>query len=114
MPDGYARLKKGEIEPVFGKVFGERGKTYTVQASPAPSYTVYDKNDSTIASGTATDYDAAPVQNPRVWQNIDSGNAAYLVCEKYLIVFKYTTVGSDGLTRIHEPSTQLKILDPKE
>ena len=113
MPDGFTSLRSGEKRPLYGQAAAETG-TLTIQASPAPTCTLYDSTGSAVAglNGIAvTGYDVVALASPRVWLNLDSTTPASLAAGYYTLVFKFSAAGSDGITRTYEPALVLHVLD---
>jgi hypothetical protein len=108
MPDGYAKMRAGEKRPLYGQVTAQSG-TLTIQSSPAPICTLYDSTGVAVAgvNGVAvTGYDAGASASPRAWYLLDTAN---LAAGFYTIVFKFTALGSDGLSRVYEPSLEVEV-----
>lgn len=108
MPDGFVRVRAGEKRPLYGQAAAQTG-TLTIQASPAPSCTLYDPSGTPVTGidGVAeTGYDSGALASPRIWYNLDT---AGLAAGYYTMVFKFTAAGSDSLTRVYEPSLEIFI-----
>jgi len=115
MPDSFARARKGEKRPFFGTVAAESG-TLTISASPAPAATLYDSSGNAVSglSGvTATGYDAGAQAAPRVWLDLDTTSPTALAAGYYTLVFNLTATGSDGITRVLEPTVEIQVLDAR-
>ena len=113
MPDGFVRVRVGEKRPIYGQAAAQSG-TLTIQASPAPSCTLYDSAGNAVSglnSVAATGYDAGALANPRVWYNLDTTSPASLAAGYYTMVFKFTAAGSDSLNRVYEPSIEIQVMD---
>lgn len=113
MPDGFVKLRSGEKRPLYGHAAAQTG-TLTIQASPAPTCTLYDSAGSAVTGLSAiavTGYDIGAVANPRAWYNLDTTSPANLAVGYYTLVFKFSAAGSDSITRTYEPSLELQILD---
>lgn len=112
MPDGFVRMRSGEKRPVYGQAAAQSG-TLTIQASPAPSCTLYDSDGAVVAGFSGipvTGYDTGAVANPRAWLNLDT---AALAAGFYTLVFRFTAAGSDGITRVYAPSLEVQVQDAR-
>ena len=115
MPDGFVRIRSGEKRPLYGQATAQSG-TLTIQASPAPACTLYDSAGAAVSglSGVAaTGYDSGALAGPRVWFNLDTTSPTNLVAGFYTLVFKFTALGADSLTRLFEPSLEIQVLDAR-
>jgi hypothetical protein len=113
MPDGFAKLRKGEKRPVYGQVVMSSG-TLTIAALPAPTATLYDANGAAVGgfSGVAVSgYDTGAKTAPRVWLLLDT---AALNSGFYTLSFVFTASGSDGSTRIYKPNVGIQVLGVTE
>jgi hypothetical protein len=113
MPDGFIRIRAGEKRPIYGQATAQTG-TLTIQASPAPSCTLYDSTGAPVTglnNVAASGYDAVALANPRVWYNLDTTSPANLAAGYYTMVFKFTAAGSDSLNRVYEPSIEIQVSD---
>ncbi len=113
MPDGFAKVRRGEKRPLYGQVSVATG-TLTIAASPAPSCTVYDSNGTAVAGLSAvavTAFDAAALAAPQIWLDLDTTTPADLAPGFYTLVFKLNATGSDGIARILEPAIEFQVLD---
>ena len=113
MPDGFVKLRKGEIRPVYGQEIMASG-TLSVAGSPEPTATLYDANGVVVTGFnaiTASGYDAGAKTAPRVWLLLNTSglNAGF-----YTLVFAFTANGSDGSTRVYEPNVGVQILSVTE
>lgn len=108
MPDTFVILRQGEKQPVFGQEAPASG-TLTISATPPPAATLYDSGGSAVigfSHVTASGYDAGAQSAPRVWLNLDT---SALPAGFYTLVFTFTAVGSDGITRIYEPGIEIEV-----
>jgi hypothetical protein len=115
MPDAFIKIRVGEKRPIYGQVTADSG-TLTIQASPGPTLTLYDSNGAAVTglnNIAATGYDAGALAAPRAWYNLDTTTPASLAAGFYTMVFKFTANGSDGLTRVYEPSVEIAVGDVK-
>lgn len=99
MADGVVRLRQGESRPVFGGVSAPTGSTVTIQG--APTYTLYDSTGGVKLSGSVTGYDAGAQSAVRAWTSVD---ATSLAPGSYTLAFRIAALGSDGVTRVCEPT----------
>lgn len=109
MPDSFMTVRKGEKLPVYGQEALTSG-TLTIQASPTPSATLYNASGNSVGGFVgvaATGYDAGAQAAPRIWLNLDT---ASLTDGFYTLVFTFTALGSDGITRIFTPCAEVQVL----
>lgn len=108
MADAMVEMRGGEKRPVYGQATAQSG-TLTIQASPAPSCTLYDSAGAAVSGFggiPATGYDPGAVAAPRAWLNLDT---AGLAAGFYTLVFTFTAAGSDGITRVYRPAAVIQI-----
>lgn len=108
MPDAYADpLIVGEKRPVFGSASAPSGATNGAPSSA--TFTLYDDAGSVVTGFNAvsiTGADPGGTQVVRVWYLLDSTG---LTPGVYRGVFKFTSLGSDGISRIFEPSVGITV-----
>ena len=109
MPDGFIRLRKGEVRPVYGQETMLTG-SLTIQGSPAPTVVMTDSSGAVVPGFnniTASGFDALPSVAPRVWLNLDT---RALLLGYYNLTFTFNAISSDGGLRIYRPSLEVQVL----
>ncbi len=109
MADNFTQMRVGEKSPVYGYVTMSNG-TCTIQGSPAPVCTLVDSTGAVVSgfNGLAvTGYDATALQTARMWFLLDTTG---LSVGYFTLNFKVSVLGSDGMTRIKEPSMQIQVV----
>ena len=99
-------IREGSQSVIYGRATADSG-TLTIQAGG--TYTLYDKTGAIVTGHSAqavTGYDSTAAAAPRVWKNLDF---AAIASGEYHITFKFTALGSDGMTRTYEPSVFLLV-----
>lgn len=108
--DALMVYRKGEKHPVYGVLTAPAGGTLLIQ--PGAVCTLYDSQGN-IAGGingvAITGYDSGPLATARVWYNLETEP---LTERLYTLVFRAAAAGSDGLTRLFEPTALILIRPP--
>ena len=110
MPDGFFRIRTGEVRPVIAQETVTVG-TLTIAGVPAPSVTMYDAAGAAVSSITgdaATGYDTAALAAPRVWYLLDT---TALGIGFFTLAFTFTAQGTDGTNRIYTPNIEIQIIE---
>jgi hypothetical protein len=110
MADAYVERRIGSKEPVYVTATGEAD--LTVQASPAPTVTLYDDTEMPVSGVNAvpTDgYDATPATEVNLWYNLDTAD---LVEGWYRLKFLYNLSAGDGMIRKEVSVVAILLLDP--
>ena len=110
MPDGFVRIRKGEIRPVYGQETMLTG-TLAIQASPPPTATLTDATGATVAGFEeigASGRDPGASVAPRVWLNFDT---ATIPVGYYNLTFTFTALSSDGGLRRYRPSLEIQVTE---
>jgi hypothetical protein len=113
MPEGFARVKRGEKRPIFAQVTAQEG-TLTIGSSPAPVCTLYDAGGEPVSglSGVAvTGCDTGAQEAPRAWFNLDTTSPTDLSAGFYTLVFTFSATGSDGITRVYRPGVEVQVTE---
>lgn len=106
MPDAYVVLRHGEKRPVYGQAVAQTG-TLTVVGVPVCTLTDAHGTVVTGYGGIAvTGFDPGTQTQPRVWLLLDSKN---LPVGYYTLAFRFSALGSDGLTRIYQPTLEIEV-----
>ena len=109
MPDGFVRLRKGEVRPVYGQETMLTG-SLTIQGSPAPTVLMTDSSgavDAGFSNIAVSGFDAVASVAPRVWLNLDTRAVSL---GYYNLTFTFSAISSDGGVRIYRPSLEVQVL----
>lgn len=113
MPDAYVKVRAGEKRPVFGQAVAASG-TLTIEGVPA--CTLYDAVGAVVsgyAGISVTGYDTGALASPRVWLDLDTASPTTLAAGFYTLVFAFSALGSDGISRTFEPAVEVQVLDAR-
>lgn len=107
MADNFTQMRVGEKEPIYGYVTMPNG-TCTIQ--PTPTCILKDSVNATVSGFNGinvTGFEPGALQTAKMWLNLD---ASTLTPGYYFLTFTANVLGSDGMTRVREPSMEIQIL----
>ena len=110
MPDGYVKMRAGEIRPVYAQETVTTG-TLTISSQQTPTVTLYDALGNALSAFEGvpvTGYDGLAQSAPRVWFLLDTTT---LAVGYYTLTFNFTVDASDGTTRTYAPNVEIQIVE---
>lgn len=108
MPNSVT-INVGEKAPIYGKISVATG---TITITGTPTCSLYNQSYGTVISpfpANITGMDAPTTSSARVWYVLD---ATGFVPGLYRMYFVITALGSDGITRVLEPTVDINVSFP--
>ena len=110
MPDGYIKMRAGEIRPVYAQETVTTG-TLTISNQQTPTVTLYDALGNVVSGFegiSASGFDGLAQSAPRVWFLLDTTT---LPVGYYTLTFRFLVEASDGTERTYAPNVEIQIVE---
>lgn len=105
MAESQATLRSGESHPFYAGADAPFGSTLTI--SGTPTYELIGPDGTVAASGNVSGSTAGAAASVEVYRVID---ATSLDAGVYTLLFAFTAVGSDAVSRTYRPSIRIEVL----